>query len=1174
MALCQCLEKLWRQCRESDEVALVQTADGRVEISYAQIYEWQEKLRSVLGSRDEWLVIGINLTPFSIEESIAMLLIAKELHWIYVPIDIELCISKQRSLLQQAGVQYLVTTAKSLLSESFVSKHIKTKLLTLKASPFNPVKVIQFQQSFDFDEENVDSQWIQSVRATKETIETPLYMLLTSGTTGKPRGVLGTRLGAWRRLQWMWTEYPFATLESSDISTERVLRATKLSFVDSVWEILGAFLKRVPLIHLQSPRSQSHDISMTLIKSVVVDNSTRFLNVVLKENVTRLTAVPSVLELLFLQTTQHDRELAFRKLRYILSSGEPLRLHLLQQFTTQLPNVTILNLYGSTEMSGDVTCMEFKAPFPPDQLERWHHYGIPIAKLDQFGIIGQATSLMLVADNELATTLALDDKTLARSIIWPRKPSTHSSSNTDVSKGVLYVSGPLLSIGYVCEGYNLEGYITLQQKQWFCTGDICCVIQDHLYYCGRQDDAVNIHGHRVYLKAVEYAVAMALRENLNDTRVNGAEEIIALAIATTNSKKHNLLSQQRIVVCIACKSAKSHLIARYSWTKALNIWITAHYGASHAPHDVFLLSPNTIPRLSNGKLDRQALEKILERKTERQVTTVSNVEYKSFIEVRLLQIFENIFDISLSENERIQTFAELGGDSLSSTLLLHELRQAFGAFVLSAQELLNMTIDEILSIVNTSHESSSITDKETNKNSTLYPQDVVKSDLKRQKMKHDVTSEGFSSKECGKISGSRTLSFLARCNQSSQGDNGMYLPTCSLLTTCSASGSSCFELNQAWRVDLSACIDASPLVVQRHDYKHDVNSTWAIIGSHSSEVVCVNVLAGGQEIWRVRLDNRIEASAALSLQHELVYIGTYAGSLYALDLQSGKTQWKFQAQGEIKASSLVIDSHNLVLFGAYDQNFYALDTIVGHLQWVIHLHGNLFSPAYYCEWSNQIFVASTSGNVECLILPSSSVSRNMIQDWNLKLPAPIFAGLNVDRESNILLVGCADGKLYGVNTMSGICVWQVQTEKPIFSSPCVYHSEFVVFGSHDGKLRKVNVRTGAVVWVTNLHGAVFSSPTVLRLIERSFNGLKTRNEERKLICCVTTTTGQLYFCDENNGSIIYQTRQSSGKRCNDLVQDESYEEELGPLFGSPVIVDQYCLIGTRSNYFYAFQMKS
>ncbi|KAF4032965.1 PQQ-like domain [Phytophthora infestans] len=1161
MALCKCLREYRTAFVESEEVALVES-DGteRKEVAYVELYQWQKQLRTALNGGDEGLVIGISLMPFSIEETTTMLLVAEEKEWSYVPIEVELSLSRQILLLQSAGARRLVTTAKSPLAKYFGGIHRdEVEVVELASSSFGVVQVVNFSNIL-FN----DTEFDQKLKED-EGLVSPLYVLFTSGTTGEPRGVVGARTGAWTRLKWMWTTYPFD-------ESERVLRATKLSFVDSVWEILGAFLGRVPLVHVQSPRDPAS--AQLNLRSVVLDNSTQFLEVIQSENVTRFTAVPSVLEVLLLQTTEKDRNATLSGLRYVLSSGEALRLHVLQQLTTNLPDATILNLYGSTELSGDVTCMELKAPFSSAQIAQWQQHGVPIANLDRYGVVGGDTSLLLLADE-------LDKKN--STVIWPKRTTTRSEATKARSKGILCISGPLLSFGYIGDGHEgayvdsddlpgvQNGIKQVQARRWFCTGDICSVVQGRLYYCGRKDDVVKINGQRVDLEAVERAVATALKAT---AKVGGDHRIIALA--STKEVSDFAIFQQSVVAFIVCDDTRSTAITRYSRMETLNAWIFEHYGALLTPHEILLLPSTNVPRLAHGKIDRRALAKILEHNrndTKNLLTPVSKgaVSPETFI----AQSLEGMLGISLSEclsgDVRARTFADLGGNSLLATLFLHQLQQKFGALCI---DLLEMTIGEVLSIVDQRQKATTEEMKRPIKpktRSTDEPSDGIK---RRKKTHHERVSADSAVVERAPRSQPCQLSCLSRYNQSSMGVNGIYLPTCYIpvptakpRVVASSSPSLPWALRTAWRVDLRKCIDASPLVAQRRDHTDAVCSAWAIVGSHSGQVVCVDILAAGHEIWRVTLDDRIEACAALSLKHEIVYVGTYGGTLFALDLQTGGTRWTFQATGAIKASAVVMEQQELVVFGAYDSNFYGLEAETGQLQWKLDVRGSLFSTPLYCKWSKQLFVAVTNGNVVSITSTSDDNFRSIQEHWRLQLAAPVFAGLNADFELNLLLVGCADGNLYGVTMTTGEILWQVATEKPIFSSPCVYRPGSVVFGSHDGMLRKVDSRTGELVWATSLNGAVFASPMVVHLVA---NGA---TEDDNLVCCVATTTGQLCFCDERTGAIVYQTGDSTGKAPSDAIRTAN-EGDLGPLFGSPVIIDSLCLLGTRTNYLYGLDMIS
>uniref|UniRef100_K3XC20 AMP-dependent synthetase/ligase domain-containing protein n=1 Tax=Globisporangium ultimum (strain ATCC 200006 / CBS 805.95 / DAOM BR144) TaxID=431595 RepID=K3XC20_GLOUD len=200
--------------------------------------------------------------------------------------------------------------------------------------------------------------------------------MYTSGSTGTPKGVVGTRTGALNRLQWMWETYPF------DAGKECGIRVTKLSFVDSVWEILGFLLNAIPLVHMEHELCRESGRSSSPPGHVILDNSDAFLHVVHRFHVTRFTTIPSILEML-LHSKHASRRLceALASLHYVLVSGETFPVNLAMRATTVLSNVMFLNLFGSTEVSGDVTWFEIHAPLAVDDVATWKEHGVPIGRV-------------------------------------------------------------------------------------------------------------------------------------------------------------------------------------------------------------------------------------------------------------------------------------------------------------------------------------------------------------------------------------------------------------------------------------------------------------------------------------------------------------------------------------------------------------------------------------------------------------------------------------------------------------------------------------------------------------------------------------------------------------------------------------------------------------------------
>ena len=158
------------------------------------------------------------------------------------------------------------------------------------------------------------------------------YVIYTSGSTGTPKGVPSPHRASVNRFSWMWRQWRFT-------SGEVCCQKTALNFVDSVWEIFGPLLQGVRNV---------------IIPDEVLEDPERLVETLAAHRVTRIVLVPSLLRFLFDSIPNLGRKIPDLKLW--ITSGEALTLQLARRFEENVPDATLVNLCGFSEVAADVTC--------------------------------------------------------------------------------------------------------------------------------------------------------------------------------------------------------------------------------------------------------------------------------------------------------------------------------------------------------------------------------------------------------------------------------------------------------------------------------------------------------------------------------------------------------------------------------------------------------------------------------------------------------------------------------------------------------------------------------------------------------------------------------------------------------------------------------------------------
>jgi amino acid adenylation domain-containing protein len=408
-------------------------------------------------------LVGIRMER-SLETIIAMLAVLKA-GAIYVPLDPTYPKERLQFIVDDAELSLILTSAKS---DGEMSTDARVVTLAERWAE------IRAESTNNLD--------------TSASLDQAAYILYTSGSTGQPKGVMGTHRGAVNRMNWMWRSYPF-------VRGEICCQKTSLNFVDSVWEIFGPLLKGIRIV---------------VLPDQIVRDPFALVAALATQCVTRIVLVPSLLHAVLESCPDIQRSLP--RLNYWITSGEALTLELARKFAVTLPGRILLNLYGSTEVAGDSTCYEVRNV---DSLAR-----VPIGRpIDN-------TQLYILDRNMQPVPIGV--------------------------QGELYVGGDGLALGYLkrpeltAEKFVPNAFDPQSSTHLFRTGDLARYIEDgNVEYLGRSDHQVKIRGVRVELGEIE--AVLAKHPSVNECMViarpdqRGDQQLVAYFVAKREHSGNELV---------------------------------------------------------------------------------------------------------------------------------------------------------------------------------------------------------------------------------------------------------------------------------------------------------------------------------------------------------------------------------------------------------------------------------------------------------------------------------------------------------------------------------------------------------------------------------------------------------------------------------------------------------
>ncbi|MHA7060317.1 AMP-binding protein, partial [Aquimarina sp. M1] len=348
------------------------------------------------------------------------------------------------------------------------------------------------------------------------------YIIYTSGSTGTPKGVMIEHLGMLNHM--------YSKIEGLEFNTESIVsQNSPFTFDISIWQLLTGLLVGARVVVYD--------------QSVVLDPDD-FLSKISLDGITILEVVPSYLKSL-LEVEEALERHYLGDLSYLLVTGEAVSSSLLDRWFIAYPSIPVVNAYGPTEASDDITVFIMdKAPgcsIVP--------VGKPIRNMQIYILDSQLRMCGKGVSGEICV------------------------SGVGVGRG--YMNRPdLTSDKFIVNPLD-------STQRLYRTGDIGRWLEGGiLEFQGRIDDQVKIRGHRIELGEIEYQLqgkdgidqAVVVAKALD----SGSTELIAYIVSDSEQDPSDLIG--------------------YLLERLPDYMVPGYY-----------LELSSIPLTSNGKVDKKRL---------------------------------------------------------------------------------------------------------------------------------------------------------------------------------------------------------------------------------------------------------------------------------------------------------------------------------------------------------------------------------------------------------------------------------------------------------------------------------------------------------------------------------------------------------------------------------------
>ena len=208
--------------------------------------------------------------------------------------------------------------------------------------------------------------------------------------------------------------------------------------------------------------------------------------------------------------------------------------------------------------------------------------------------------------------------------------------------------------------------------------------------------------------------------------------------------------------------------------------------------------------------------------------------------------------------------------------------------------------------------------------------------------------------------------------------------------------------------------------------------------------------AGRRVEWRVALDGEVWGEVAVDNTSNTAYVGTDAGTLYAIDIADGGVRWSFEAQGAITGP--VLFHEGAIYFGDLSSRFYRLNPRSQNPDWDFDAGAWVWAKAVPDEQNGAIYISTLGGHIHALNISTGSPIWGQRIDGQIVGSPLLFDRIRNDFSQRVLAVPSGEEDVHVLNVNDGQIIGTFPTDSAVKSSP-VLINDFIYIHTLDGELK-------------------------------------------------------------------------------------------------------------------------